>query len=98
MRGVLENNNDHINRQNENQNRDAVNQQPSETDRELLRRFHSDNRKVNNTGNNTLKKVSADNNMDLGEVPEELKGLTETEEIWSCEEYNALDTPTVPVT
>ncbi|PKC61027.1 hypothetical protein RhiirA1_467163 [Rhizophagus irregularis] len=53
--------------------------------------------------------------MDLGEVPEELKGLTEIEEmliaqifpialvyclhkIWSCEEYNASDTPTVPVT
>ncbi|CAG8645804.1 6062_t:CDS:2 [Rhizophagus irregularis] len=109
-----QNNNDHINRQNENQNRDAVNQQLSETDRELLykfqtemnklkhtfcfkcnerfpsvelikgeycRRCHSDNRKVNNTGNNTLKKFSADNNMDLGEVPEELKGLTEIEEM-----------------
>ncbi|PKK66708.1 hypothetical protein RhiirC2_784437 [Rhizophagus irregularis] len=47
---------------------------------ECCRRCHSDNRKVNNTGNNTLKKFSADNNMDLGEVPEELKGLTEIEE------------------
>ncbi|CAG8631130.1 2788_t:CDS:2, partial [Rhizophagus irregularis] len=31
--------------------------------------------------NNTLKKFFADNNMDLGEVPEELKGLTEIEEM-----------------
>ncbi|PKY21661.1 hypothetical protein RhiirB3_435323 [Rhizophagus irregularis] len=48
---------------------------------ECCRRCHSDNRKVNNTGNNTLKKFSADNNMDLGEVPEELKRLTEIEEM-----------------
>jgi hypothetical protein len=94
-----------INRQNENQDRNIVEQQLPESDRELLQKFREKLNKIAHEhcptcnerfpsiklvkgecrrcyfDKNPVKKFSLDNNMDPGDVPDELRGLTEIEEM-----------------
>uniref|UniRef100_U9TRV9 Uncharacterized protein n=1 Tax=Rhizophagus irregularis (strain DAOM 181602 / DAOM 197198 / MUCL 43194) TaxID=747089 RepID=U9TRV9_RHIID len=98
MRGVSKNDNDHINRQNENQNQDAINPQLSETDRELLYKFRTEMNKLKVNLYDSSKFGHIIPNCQLGSNFFLVLHFLVIYFFRWLFEYNASDAPTVPTT